>query len=160
MAFDAVEILRCGQARRHTGRVLHPTHRKKRDGWGAPRHLGWLEVFFVADGHAGRGFDGFGGDEFCGVALEFVDAVDERGAVDGFGCVSGWRGGGEFFEDVVDVGAGDGAGLAGGCGIDGESEHGFECAEFDGAFDLGGHGVAAFGALGDCLGDGFEDAAQ
>ncbi len=29
---------------------------------------------------------------------------------------------------------------------------------FDGALDLGGHGVAAFGALGGGFGDGFEDA--
>jgi|GEM_PF-5891758 len=46
-----------------------------------------LHGFGVADGHAGWGFDGFGGDEFFGVAVEVVDAVDEGGAVDGFGGV-------------------------------------------------------------------------
>src|ERR1700733_1333121 len=134
-----------------------PMHRIRRDN-GAPERLWRLVVFAVADGHAGWGFDGFGGNEFCGVALELVDAVDERGAVDGFGGVGGWWSGCEFFENVVDVRAGDGAGLTGGCGVDCECEHRFEGAELDGALDLGGHGVAAFGTLGDCFGDGFENA--
>jgi hypothetical protein len=43
----------------------------------------------VADGHAGWAFDGFGGDELFGVAVELVDAVDHGGAVDGFGGVGG-----------------------------------------------------------------------
>jgi len=46
-----------------------------------------LKYLGVADGHAGWGFDGFGGNEFFGVAVEVVDAVDERGAVNGFGGV-------------------------------------------------------------------------
>ncbi len=46
-----------------------------------------LHDFVVADGHAGWGFGGFGGDEFFGVAVEVVDAADEGGAVDGFGGV-------------------------------------------------------------------------
>ena len=80
--------------------------------------------------------------------------------MDGFGGVGEGGGGGPLFEEIVDVRAGDGAGLTGGCGIDGEGERCFKSAEFYGALDLGGHGVAAFGAFGDSFGDGFEDAAQ
>src|ERR1700733_1413077 len=97
-----------------------------------------LEVVGVADGHAGWGFDGFGGDELGGVAVEVVDAVYEGGAVDGFGGVSEWGGGGPLLEEIVDVRAGYGAGLGGGLGVDGERQHCFECAEFYGAFYFGG----------------------
>ena len=48
-----------------------------------------LEVLVVADGHAGRGFDGFGGHEFRGITVELVDAVDESGAVNCLGGVGG-----------------------------------------------------------------------
>ena len=85
--------------------------------WTRGKYTWWsgsLHFLVVANGHAGWGFDGFGGDEFGGVALEVVDAVDEGGAVDGFGGVGEWGGGGPLLEDVVDVGAGDGACLAGG----------------------------------------------
>ena len=119
-----------------------------------------LEVFVVADGHTGWSFDGFGGDEFCGIAFEFVDAVDKRVAVNCFGGVGEWSGGSPLLEDVIDMRAGDGAGLAGGRWVDGEGEHRFEGAKFDGTLDLGGHAVAAFRSLGNCFGDGFEDAAQ
>ena len=57
-----------------------------------------LEDFVVADGHAWWSFEGLGGDEFCGIALELVDAFDERGSVDGFGRVSGYWGSGELLE--------------------------------------------------------------
>lgn len=79
-----------------------------------------LEDFVVSDRHAWWSFDGFSWNEFRGIALEFVDALDEGGAVDGFGCVGGRRGSGELLEKVVDVGASDGAGLAGGCRVHGE----------------------------------------
>src|SRR6202035_1179958 len=46
-----------------------------------------IHFLVVADGHAGRGFNGFCGNEFCRVSFEFVDAVDKGGAVNGFGCV-------------------------------------------------------------------------
>ncbi len=71
-----------------------------------------LEDFVVADRHAWWGFEGFDGDEFCRIALEFVDAFDERGAMDCFGGVGGRWGGCELLEQVGDVRAGDGAGLA------------------------------------------------
>ena len=119
-----------------------------------------LEILVVADGHAGRGFDGFGGDEFGWVALELVDAVDERGSVDGFRGVGGRGDGRKFLEDIVDVGASDGAGLTGGCRVDGKREHRFERAELDGALDLGGHGVTAFRTLGDFFRDSLEDATE
>ena len=96
---------------------------------GVPVGLGRLEVLFVTNGHAGWSFDGFGGDEFGGVAVEVVDAVDEGGAVNGFGGVAERGGGGPLLEDVVDVRAGYGAGLTAGGGIDGQAEHGFEAAE-------------------------------
>ena len=47
--------------------------------------MSFLEVLVVADGHAGWGFDGFGGSEFRGVSFEFVDAVDEGGPFFGRG---------------------------------------------------------------------------
>jgi hypothetical protein len=122
--------------------------------------LDMLHFLVVADGHAGWSFDGFGWSEFGWVALEFLDAVDEGGAVDGFGGVrEGW-GCGELFVDVVDVGAGDCAGLTGGGGVHGEGEHGLEGSGFDGSAYLGGHGVASVCALGGGFGDGFEDSAQ
>lgn len=119
-----------------------------------------LEVFIVTDGHAGRGFDGFGRDEFCRVSLELVDAVDEGGAVNGFGGIGEWGGGGPLLEEVVDVGAGDGAGLTGGGWVDSERKCGFKGAKLDGTLDLRGHGVTVFGALGGGFRDGFEDATQ
>jgi hypothetical protein len=119
-----------------------------------------LEIFVVADGHSGWGFDGFRRNEFCGIAFELVDAVDESGAMNGFGGVGEWGCGGPLFEEIVDVRTGDGAGLTGGCGVDCQCEHGFESAEFNSTLDLGGHGVAAFGSLGYGFGDGFEDATQ
>jgi hypothetical protein len=116
-----------------------------------------LEVVGVADGHAGWSFDGLGGDELFGVAVEVVDAVDEGGAVDGFGGVP-------LLEEIVEVRAGDGSGLGGGLWVDGEGEHGFEGTELYGAPDLGGHGVAGvcliFGGHRSGFGDGFEDAAE
>jgi hypothetical protein len=54
---------------------------------GNDNNKGELHLLVVADGHAGWGFDGFWGGEFGWVALELVDAVDEGGAVDGFGGV-------------------------------------------------------------------------
>lgn len=80
--------------------------------------------------------------------------------MDGFGGVLEGCGGGEGLEDVLYVGAGNSARLAGGSGVDGEGEYGLQGAELDGARDFGGHGMAAFGTLGGCGGDGFEDAAQ
>ena len=77
-----------------------------------------LEVFIVADGHTGWGFDGLRGDKFCGVALEFVDAVDESGAVDSFCGVGEWGGGSPLLEEIVYMRAGNGAGLTGGRWID------------------------------------------
>ena len=118
-----------------------------------------LEVFVVADGHAWRSFDGFGGNEFCGVTIEFVDAVDEGGAMYGFGGVGEWGGSGPLLEEIIDVGAGDGSGLARRRRVDSERKHSLESAELDGAFDFGGHSVTAFGAVGYCFRDGFEDAA-
>ncbi len=79
--------------------------------WLGSRVLRRLEYLVVADGHAGRGVDGFGGNEFCGVAFEVVDAVDEGSTVNCFGGVRGWRGGCEFFQKVGDMGTSDRAGL-------------------------------------------------
>jgi len=94
------------------GGGIHSHPSQKRDGWALGSLVGWLEVLVVADGHAGWGFDWLGGDEFCRVAFEVVDAVDEGGAVDGLGGVGGRGSRREFLENVVDVGAGDGAGLS------------------------------------------------
>src|ERR1700749_3634038 len=112
-----------------------------------------LEVFVVADGHAWWSFDGFGGNEFCGVALKFVDAVDESGAMNGFGGVGEWSGGGPLLEEIIDVGAGDGAGLTGRDGVDGECQRRFERAKLDCAFNFGGHGVAPLRTFGNDFGD-------
>src|SRR5271154_6025242 len=68
-----------------------------------------LEVLVVADGHAGRGFDGLGGDELCGVSFEFVDAVDESGAMNGLSCVGERGGSSPLLEEVVDMRVGNGA---------------------------------------------------
>ena len=78
--------------------------------------------------------------------------------MNGFGGVLKRGSGRELLEEIIDMRTGDGSGLTGGCRIYGEGECGFKGAEFDGALDLGRHGVAAFGALGYCLRDCFEDA--
>ena len=102
----------------------------------------------VADGHPRRRFDRLHRHEFGGVALELVDAVDHAGAMDGFGGVGRRRRRGPLLQQVVDVRAGDGARLRGRLRIDGQREHRFEAAELDRTHDFGGHGVAAFDALG------------
>src|ERR1700748_3281229 len=62
-----------------------------------------LEAVGVADGHAGRGIDWFGWYELGRVAVEVVDAIDEGGAMDGFGCVCERGSGGPLLEEIVEV---------------------------------------------------------
>ena len=93
----------------------------------------------------------FGNDELRGVALELLDAGDHGSAVDGFGAVCGRGLRGPLLEQVVEVRAGDGAGLRGGLRADAEGEHPLEAAELDGALDLGGKGVGVARALGGSL---------
>jgi hypothetical protein len=55
-------------------------------GWFRERCQELLEVFIIADGHAGRGLNGLAGNELRRVMFELIDAVDKSGAVD---CLSG-----------------------------------------------------------------------
>ena len=59
-----------------------------------PQWMGnlWLEDFVVADRHAWRCFNRLAGDEFIGVVLEPIDAINHCCAVDCFRGVFGGRG--------------------------------------------------------------------
>src|SRR5258705_390015 len=99
-------------------------------------------------GISGGGLVGLGGGRFSG---GWSDSFVWGGGGGGGMGVGEWGGSGPLFEEIINVGAGDCAGLTGGRRIYREGQHRFKGAEFYGALNFGRHGVAAFGALCDCF---------